>query len=153
MFNFQWFVKLALPAIKRQTHAAHRLGLQVLKHACGNNWDILEYFVQAGYDAYQAIQGSAGIDMLTLKLKYGRHLSLWGGVQVEILVSGTPAQVRREGVEAMAAAAPGGGYILGSNHSIANAARPENYLAMLETWRRYRDYPVDLSGADRYAKT
>lgn len=147
MFNPELFIKLMFPATKRQTEAAHQLGVPVLKHACGNNWAILDHFVQAGYDGYQAIQGSAGMDLATLKGRYGRQLTLWGGVQVETLVLDTPRQVRREVIDALSVAGPGGGYIFGSSHSIVNAARPENYLAMYETWRRYRDYPIRVDSA------
>jgi uroporphyrinogen decarboxylase len=144
MFSPQLFVQLVLPSIIQQTRAARALGVYVLKHACGNNWAILDYFVQAGYDAYQSIQQSAGMDLPTLKRKYGDRLTLWGGIPVETLVRGTAQQTRQDVLSALAAAAPGGGYILGSSHSVVNATRPENYLAMYETWRQYRDYPLRL---------
>jgi hypothetical protein len=39
---------------------------------------------------------------------------------------------------------PSGGFILSSGNSIHSSVKPENYLAMLETWRKYRDYPMPL---------
>ena len=39
---------------------------------------------------------------------------------------------------------PGGGFILSSGNSIHSAVKPENYMAMLETWEKYRDYPMSL---------
>ncbi|MFQ6047806.1 MAG: uroporphyrinogen decarboxylase family protein [Phycisphaerae bacterium] len=147
MFDPKLFERLMLPAIKRQTAAAHDLGLFVLKHACGNNWAILDGFVEAGYDAYQSIQGSAGMHLQQLKQRYGSRLALWGGVQVETLVRGSPQQIRREVIDALTVAGPGGGFILGSSHSIVNATRPENYLAMIEAWREFRDYPIRIDRA------
>jgi uroporphyrinogen decarboxylase len=40
--------------------------------------------------------------------------------------------------------APGYGYILSSSNSIHSSVKPENYKAMLDTFRRYRDYPVKV---------
>jgi len=142
MFSPKIFERLMLPAIKEQVRAAHEAGLFVIKHACGNNWMLLDYFVEAGYDVYQSIQRSASMEICELKQRYGQKISLWGGVQVETLVRGTPEQVRAETIEAIRCAAPGGGFILGSSHSVVNATKPENYLAMLEAWREYRNYPI-----------
>ena len=38
----------------------------------------------------------------------------------------------------------GGGYILMASSSIHSAVKPENYLALLHTWRMYRQYPLAL---------
>lgn len=138
LFDPKYFRDLSLPHIKRQCAAAHALGLHVLKHACGNNWALLDMFVEGGYDAYQSIQHSATMDIGKLKDQYGKRITLWGGVQVETLVRGTPEQVRQEVKHAIECCAPGGGFILGASHSVVNAAKPENYQAMLDAWREYR---------------
>jgi hypothetical protein len=142
LFDPRYFRDLSVPCIRRQCKAAHDLGLYVLKHACGNNWALLDDFIAAGYDAYQSIQSSATMDLERLKSQYGRQITLWGGVQVETLVRGTPEQVRDEVRQAISCAASGGGFILGASHSVVNATRPENYQAMLDAWREYRDYPA-----------
>jgi uroporphyrinogen decarboxylase len=142
LFDPRYFRDLALPHIQRQTQAAHDLELYVLKHACGNNWALMDMFVEAGYDAYQSIQESATMDIRRLKQEYGDRITLWGGVQVETLVRGTPQQVREEVVRAIKNVGPGGGFLLGASHSVVNATRPENYEAMLEAWREYRQYPI-----------
>ncbi|HSA24479.1 MAG TPA: DNA polymerase, partial [Myxococcota bacterium] len=43
-------------------------------------------FVEAGYEAYQSIQESAGMDLAQVKARYGDRLTLWGGVRVENLL-------------------------------------------------------------------
>ncbi len=144
LFDPKYFRDLALPYVKQHTAAAHALGLPVLKHACGNNWAFLDMFVEGGYDAYQSIQASATMDLARLKREYGDRLTLWGGVQVESLVRGTPGQVGDEVRAAIGTAAAGGGFILGASHSVVNATKPENYQAFLDAWREYRDYPVQV---------
>ncbi len=68
--------------------------MPVLKHACGNNWLLLDMFVEAGFAAYQSIQQSAGMDLPRLKKQYGGRICLWGGIPVEHLVGGTAAEIR-----------------------------------------------------------
>jgi uroporphyrinogen-III decarboxylase len=80
------------------------------------------------------------MDIVEVKRRYGERLSLWGGVAVEKLVSGTPDEVRADVRRAMTACKPGGRFILGSSHSIAVGTRYDNFLAMLDEYRRLRDY-------------
>lgn len=143
LFDPKYFRDLTLPHIERQCQAAHDLGLYVLKHACGNNWALMDMFVEGGYDVYQSIQESATMDICRLKRQYGQKIALWGGVQVETLVRGTPQQVGEEVRRAIQGVAPGGGFLLGTSHSVVNATRSENYQAMLDAWREYRQYPIN----------
>lgn len=129
-------------ANRRRVERLHARGLKVLKHCCGNVRAILDDFVDIGYDAYQSIQPTAGMDIVEVKAGYGTRLTLWGGVAVEHLISGTPEQVRADVRRAMAACKPGGRFILGASHSIAVGTRWENHQAMLAEWRRLADYPA-----------
>jgi hypothetical protein len=129
------FRRFCLPSIQVRVRSVKRRGQAVFKHACGNNWKLLDMFVEAGYDVYQSIQASAGMDLGRVKAQYGEKLVLWGGVWVEHLVSGTPADVRRDAEAAFRAAAPGGGFIFGDTHSIAVGTKYENFMALLEAYQ------------------
>ena len=122
----------------RNLHEKH--GKKVLKHCCGNVKGLLDMFVEIGYDAYQAIQPSAGMDVCEIKAAYGDQITLWGGVAVEHLVAGSPDQVREDVRRAMACAKPGGRFILGASHSIAVGTKYENYMAMLDEYHKLCDY-------------
>jgi uroporphyrinogen decarboxylase len=98
--------------------------------------------VNAGIDAYQGIQTSAGMDLKELKAKYGDRLTLWGAVDCGILVAGTTEDVRKEVEYEIKNGAPGGGYILGSANTIQAGVKYENYMGMLETLRKNGKYPV-----------
>ena len=117
--------------------------MPVLKHACGNNWALLDMFVEAGFAAYQSIQQSAGMDLPRLKAQYGRRICLWGGIPVEHLVGGTPAEIRTDVRAAVAAGGPGGGYIFGSSHSIAVGTRYDNFMAMVDEFEKVRGKPLN----------
>jgi uroporphyrinogen-III decarboxylase len=132
MVSPEVFRGICLPAIRRRTQRLHARGLTVVKHACGNNWKLLEMFVEAGYDAYQSVQVSAGMDLARVKAAVGSRLTLMAGVQVETLVSGTPADVRREVDEAFRVLAPGGRFIFSTSHSVTVGTKYENFMAMLD---------------------
>jgi len=48
--------------------------------------------------------------------------------------------------ETIAAAAPGGGYVISSSNSIHPGCKPENYIAMVKAARKYGDYPIRIEG-------
>ncbi|MDW7759487.1 MAG: uroporphyrinogen decarboxylase family protein [Acidobacteriota bacterium] len=115
-------------------------GKKILNHCCGNVEALVDDFIAIGCDAYQAIQPTAGMDICRLKKTHGDRITLWGGVAVENLVSGSPEDVRSDIRRSIACAKPGGRFILGSSHSIAVGTRYENFLALLDEHRKRRDY-------------
>ncbi|MHB9031424.1 MAG: uroporphyrinogen decarboxylase family protein [Anaerolineae bacterium] len=128
------------PALQANVAAAHRAGLIFGQHACGNNWKILDGFIEAGVDCYQSIQASAEMDLGRVREAAGGRMALWGGVPVELLVGGSPDEVRAAVRQALLTAKAGGGYILGASHSIAVGCRYDNFMAMLDEFVKLRDY-------------
>lgn len=133
------FRDFCLSSIQARVQAVKAHGLAVLKHACGNNWKLLDMFLEAGYDAYQSIQASAGMDLAAVKAYVGGRMALWGGARVENLVSGTPEDVRRDVAQAMQAGAPGSGYIFGTTHSVAVGTQYDNFMAMLDAYHDWAE--------------
>ncbi len=115
-------------------------GKKVILHSCGDVRSYLDFFVEMGLDAYQSIQGTAGMDICTLKKSHGAKITLWGGVQLENLVAGTPEEVRCDVRRAMGCAKDGGRFILGTSHSIAVGSRYENVMAMIDEHHRLAAY-------------
>lgn len=132
------FRDMSLPSAKARTASLKSLGYQVIKHSCGNNWELLDQFVEAGYDCYQSIQPSASMDIRKVKAQYGGKFALWGGVAVEHLVSGSPDDVKNDIDYAVKYAAPNGGFVLGASHSIAVGTKYENYMAMLAHYHQVK---------------
>ena len=136
--------RFCYPALAANVAAAHDAGLTFVQHACGNNWPILDGFMEAGVDCYQAIQATAGMDLeqvreATRDPETGRHrMSLWGGVWVEHLVSGTPDEVRTDVRRALEIARRDGGFVLGATHSIAVGTNYDNFMAMLDEFDHLR---------------
>jgi uroporphyrinogen decarboxylase len=134
--------EMVYPWHKAVADEAHRLGLKVLKHCCGHIWPIIDEFASI-YDAWEAIQATAGMDIRRLKERVGDRLTLWGGIWHEHIILGTPEDIREDARYAFTHAAPGGGYIMGSTHSLAVGARPENILEMKRCRDQWGIYPID----------
>ena len=135
------FREMFFSAIQQRVQHLHdKYGIKVLKHACGNNWELFDMFIEIGYDAYQSIQSSASMDIRKLKAEYGDKITLWGGVSLENLVSGTAEEVRQDVRYAMEYGKPGGRFILGASHSIAVGTNYDNYMAMLDEYSKLASY-------------
>jgi uroporphyrinogen decarboxylase len=142
MASPQIYCDMLYPWHRKYVEEAHRLGLKVLKHCCGHTWPIIERLAEV-YDAYEAIQASAGMDIRKLKERVGAELCLWGGIWHEHIISGTVEDIRRDAAYAFRYAAPGGGYIMGSSHSLAVGAKPENVMEMKRCRDEWGVYPIN----------
>jgi hypothetical protein len=131
------FRKVYFPPLQVICEAAHANGLFLLCHSCGNLRLILPDLIEAGIDVYQAIQPIEGI--AGLKRDFGKDLCLWGGVSNHDMVTAGPQEIRRQVRESIAACAPGGGFILGSSHSLTVRTKLKNIVAMLEEAGRHPD--------------
>lgn len=128
------------PNKARVKNIHEKFGKKVMKHCCGNNNALLDYFIEIGYDAYQSIQPTADMDICQLKKSYGDKITLWGGVALEHLISGTADEVRQDVRTAMQCARIGGRFILGVSHSVAVGSNYDNYMAMLDEYHKLCDY-------------
>jgi len=135
--------EMVYPWHKAHAEAAHAHGLKILKHCCGHTWPVIDELADV-YDAYEGIQASGGMDIKQLKERVGDRLCLWGGIWHEHIVLGTPEDIRSDARYAFRHAAPGGGYIMGSTHSLAVGAKKENILEMKRCRDEWGSYPIDL---------
>ncbi len=76
----------------------------------------------------------------------GDQICLWGYVDViEVMYRGTPAEVRKAVRQAIAVAAPKGGFILGNSDSFMFETPQENIKAFFEAAHEFGHYPIKLS--------
>jgi len=131
------FKEFFLESNKARVKNLHeKFGVKVVKHCCGNIKALLDFFIEIGYDVYQSIQASAGMDICELKRSYGDKITLWGGVSLENIISGKQEDVRRDVQRAMECAKAGGRFILGTSHSVAVGSNYDNYMAMLDEYHK-----------------
>lgn len=127
------FKDFVLPYIKmRVSNIKDNFDLPIIKHACGNNWQLLDYFIEAGYDCYQSIQATAGMDIKKLADLYGDVLCMWGGYNYEDLISGCEEKLRKDIKTSYKVAQKHGGFILGSSHSVGIGTKYDNFMTVLD---------------------
>lgn len=143
MANPEIYREMVYPWHKAHAKEAHRHGLKILKHCCGHTWSVIDELAEV-YDAYEGIQASAGMDIKKLKERVGDKLCLWGGIWHENLILGNVEDIRNDARYAFKYAAPGGGYIMGSTHSLAVDAKRENILEMKRCRDEWGNYPIDM---------
>ena len=141
----KWYREHVWPWHKAYCDKAHGMGLKVLKHCCGNINEVVEDLATAGYDAYEGIQHSGGMDLRDLKKRVGDRMALWGGIWHEHIILGTTEDIRNDARYAFKHAGPGGGLIMGSSHSLAVDAKKENILEMKRVRDEWGVYPIDES--------
>jgi uroporphyrinogen decarboxylase len=140
--HFRSFVK---PHLQRLVQESKKLGVKALLHSDGNIGLLVPDCVDTGIDGLHPIERNAGMDLAGVKREYGDRLCLFGNVDNNrVLVNGTPAQVEEAVKECIRAAAPGGGYCLGSDHSVHDDIPNENVFALYEAGRKYGRYPINV---------
>ncbi len=131
------FKEFILPYMQRQVTAFKELGAYVLKHTDGNTWPLLDMMIGTGIDALHGIQPSAGMDIARLKQQVGDRVTLFGAIDSDTLINGTPADVARDVEYCLKHAAHGGGFVLTSSNSVQAGTPFENYMGMLQTARKW----------------
>ena len=115
----------------------HSQGLLVIFHSDGEITSIVPELIEAGADAIAPVDIPAGMDIARLKDDFGKQVSFVGGIDIGLLSSGTPGEVRDETLRVLRIAGKGGGLVLGSSSEEIYESVPEaNILAMWETvWK------------------
>jgi uroporphyrinogen decarboxylase len=109
--------------------------LKIMLHCCGGVRELLSGLIDAGLDAINPVQiNCRGMAAPELKEEFGRRLTFWGGGcdTREILIQGTPAQVREHVLHQMKIWHPGGGYVFQQVHNILADVPPANIVAMYD---------------------
>ncbi len=142
LFSIKHFKEVFAPATRRIVSELQKCGVPVIKHTDGFLEPILDDLVSTGIDGLQSIEPAAGMDIGSVKARYGDRICLWGNMDLSYtLALGTPAEVQAEVKRCIRAAAGGGGHILSSSNSYSSAMKFENFKAMVEAGRKYGKYP------------
>ncbi len=110
-------------------------------HSCGSVVDLLEDFIEAGFDILNPVQCSAaGMDPKLLKERFGDRLVFWGGgVDTQnTLPFGTPQEVYEQVRRRVDLFGAGGGFVFNTIHNIQAKTPVENVLAMVKALRDAR---------------
>lgn len=121
---------------------AHKYGLKVMYHTCGDVYALIPLMIENGLDCLQSVQPTAtNMDIKRLKKEFGKHLSFQGGMDIQqVLPLGTREDVKKMVKYAADNAKSGGGYIFGTSHNIQADTAIENVAALFEAYHEYGVY-------------
>ncbi len=129
IFSPAWLRQHWMPRLKHLVDAWHARDTVCLFHSDGNLWPILDDLVTAGIDGLNPLEATAGMTVKEVRQRYPQ-LFLTGGIDVsQLLVYGTPEEVRAACRQAIVDAS-GVGYFLGSTTELHWDVRLENAMAM-----------------------
>ncbi len=129
------YERWAFPYERRVIQAWKEHGAKTLLHICGDSTKVLDLYAETGADV---IEIDHKVDLAHAKQVVGDRACLIGNVDpVTVLLQGTPDRVRESSNACLAAAAGGGGYVLGSGCVVPRITPLENIRAMVRAAREY----------------
>lgn len=130
-----------LPAFKRQCSAWKRAGGTIILHSCGNIEAILPDLADAGFDALNNLQEMAGMDIASVKRRFGSIWTLIGNVDATgVMCSSDPEAIEAAVRHVFEVAGEGGGLVLATDHSFHKGIPMENVLRFIECAKRVGSY-------------
>jgi len=127
-----------LPHVKWALEPLFDAGIFVVYHSDGDLRGMLDDIADAGFKGLHPLEPKANMDPSDIKPKWGDRFVLVGGLcQVSVLPYGTVDEVRREVRRLLDAAAPGGGYFIGSTGMCGPDIPAENAVAWIEEAKEY----------------
>jgi len=142
VFAPELFAEFYTPAWRLISDVVHRYpNVKVWIHCCGSVPGMIPHFIDAGVDCLNPVQWTAaGMDLATLKAKYGEDLVFWGGAAAtqKTLPFGTTEDVAAEVRGVLDIMAPGGGYVVNAIHNILPEVPVENTVTLYQTAQQYR---------------
>ncbi|MGB9641801.1 MAG: uroporphyrinogen decarboxylase family protein [Candidatus Ratteibacteria bacterium] len=120
------------PFVSKIYGYASNKGKKIFQHSCGNIIPIIPDLLELGLDILHPIQPEA-MDINYLKKEFGADLCFCGGIRTQdLLVKGTPEQVRDEVKRLKETMGKGGGYILEPGITIQADVPACNLFAMID---------------------
>ena len=126
-----------LPWHRRCAEVARSAGKPYLLHSCGNLDAIMDDLIDdVGVDGKHSFE-DAILPVTEAKKRYGKRVTLLGGIDMDFLCRSKEADIRKRVRETLQVCLPGGGYCLGTGNTVANYVPLDNYLAMIDEGRRF----------------
>ena len=137
--------KFIFPTEKKIGELVHASKKLFIRHSDGKLYDIMDDLIEyCRYDALNPFEPKA-MDIDYVKKKWGKKVAIIGNIDVDLLIRGTPEEIKNLTLRRLKTLGPGGGFALGSSNSIESHTKIENYAMMLNTLFEYGRYPINVS--------
>ncbi|MHA1834862.1 MAG: uroporphyrinogen decarboxylase family protein, partial [Candidatus Baldrarchaeia archaeon] len=121
MINPEFLRREWAPLVKKVIEPLKKRNIKVLFHSDGNLEGFIEDIINMGFEGLNPIEPAAGMDIGSVKRRYGEKLVLLGNIDGSTLLPfGTPEGIKSETIKCIHKAAPGSGFCLASSSAIHN---------------------------------
>jgi uroporphyrinogen-III decarboxylase len=132
------------PLLSKEVEWVHQAGAKFRYVLSKSVSPLLDDFLDLGIDALFGIDPvQDDVDLDRVKRRTRGRMCLYGGLNSAVSMrEWEPDEISRAVGQAIEALAPGGGYVLSVVDSMYSDARWENFVALVEEWRRLGSYPI-----------
>jgi len=139
MLSPDFFREYVMPGQKRCVEATHKHGKPFILHSCGQIDELMEDLIEdVGIDGLHSFEDVIE-PVESVYERYGDRISIIGGVDVGLLASASPQEVRVRVRDILDVCGMNGGFALGSGNSVPNYAKIENYYAMIDETKKWNE--------------
>jgi len=140
MCSPQMYRDLCWASHKRLADWAHAHGMKFIYHTDGDVNQVIDLYLEAGFDALQPLESKANMDIRKLIPKYGDRLCFFGNIDVMKMIPNDLALIEEEIVSKFTAAKSTRGYIYHSDHSVPPQVSWKTYQAIIELIKKHGNY-------------
>jgi len=133
--------KYAIPALKKWSAMAKAAGVPTMLHSCGKSRKLVDMLCEeTDVNCINPLEIApmGDVDLAEVKQARGHQVSLMGNLHTtNVMLKGTPDDVRRAAIQALRDAGEGGGFILSTGDQCGPETPEENIFTMVETARTH----------------
>jgi len=117
----------------------HKKKQKVIIHSDGYISDMIEIFVDLGFDAVQSLEPNAGVDIFTLFKQFQNQICFIGNLDISLLSFGTPQQVKDYVIKLIKKAYEYNcSLVISPTQQINSKCKSENINAMIQTTKKFK---------------
>ncbi len=137
-FSLRMYRELLKPVHKRAADWAHRKGVKVHLHSCGDIRPFIPDLIEIGVEMLNPIEVKAGMDPIALKARYGDRLGFHGGLNAVLYwdLEALWNEMRR----VIPVMKEGGGYIISSDHSVPSNVSLQDFQTFVRLAKELGSY-------------
>ena len=119
-------------------NSIHNHNKLVILHSDGYISNLIDLFIEIGFDAIQSLEPSAGVDIFSLFKEFTNRTCFIGNLDISFLTYGTPIQIKNYVIKLISKAKETNTpLIIGPTQQINAIVKPENIRFMIETAKNY----------------
>ncbi|MFX0018170.1 MAG: uroporphyrinogen decarboxylase family protein [Promethearchaeota archaeon] len=119
-------------------NSIHNHNKLVILHSDGYISNLIDTFIEIGFDGIQSLEPSAGVNIFSLFKRFMNRICFIGNLDISFLAFGTPVQIKNYVIKLLSKAKETTTPLIVSPTQQINAiAKPENIRTMIETVKSY----------------